>query len=87
MPAPRPIRETQQAKRDLSEANLERARALYGQGTQAISKAQLETAEENLRVDDAALAAAQSQLVTLSNTAIQAWARCWAKRLPEPTRC
>jgi len=77
-------RETQQAKRDLSEANLERARALYGQGTQAISKAQLDTAEENLRIDDAALAAAQSQLVTLSNTALQAWGEVLGKAIAGP---
>jgi hypothetical protein len=65
--------ETQQAKRDLSEANIERSRALYGQGEQAISKAQLEAAEEALRIDEVALVAAKSQLDTLVHSAIQAW--------------
>lgn len=65
--------ETQQAKRDLSQANIDRSRALYGQGEQAISKAQLEAAEEALRIDEAALAAAKSQLETLVHSAIQAW--------------
>ncbi len=65
--------ETQQAKLDLSQANVARARALYNQGPQAISKAQLETAEETFRIDAASLAAANSQLATLAHTAVQAW--------------
>ena len=65
--------ETQQAKRDLAQANVARARALYTQGPQAISKAQLETAEENLRVNVAGLAAAQAQFQALSHTAVQTW--------------
>lgn len=66
-------RETQQAKLDLSQANVTRARALYNQGPQAISKAQLEAAEETFRIDAASLAAANSQLATLAHTAVQAW--------------
>lgn len=65
--------ETQQAKRDLAQAKFARARALYTQGPHAISKAQLETAEENLRVNVAGLAAAQAQFQALSHTAIQTW--------------
>lgn len=65
--------ETQEAKRDLSQAGLARARGLYSQGPHAISKAQLETAEETARVDAASLSAAKSQLASLANTAVQAW--------------
>ncbi|MHB8883648.1 MAG: efflux RND transporter periplasmic adaptor subunit [Methylovirgula sp.] len=65
--------ETQQAKRDLAQANVARARALYTQGPHAISKAQLETAEENLRIDAASLGAAQAQFQALSHTALQTW--------------
>ncbi len=65
--------ETQQAKRDLSKATLERARALYDEGPRAISKAQLETAEEGFRIAEASLAAAHAQLDTLAHTALQSW--------------
>jgi hypothetical protein len=71
--------ETQEAKRDLSQANVTRARALYDGGQQAISKAQLEMAEETFRIDAAALAAANSQLATLAHTAIQAWGEVLGK--------
>ncbi len=67
--------ETQEAKRDLSQANVARARALYSQGPQAISKAQLETAEETFRIDAASLAAARSQLATLAHRAIAGMGR------------
>lgn len=65
--------EQQQAKQDLSQANEARARALYGQGPHAISKAQLETAEENFRIDAAALAAAHAQSQALTHTAVLTW--------------
>lgn len=65
--------ETQEAKRDLSQAALARGRGLYSQGPHAISKAQLETAEETFRIDAASLSAAKSELASLANTAVQAW--------------
>ena len=65
--------ETQQAKRDLSQAGVARARALYTQGPHAISKAQLETAEESFRIDEAGLAAAHAQFQALARTALQTW--------------
>lgn len=77
--------DTQQAKRDLSQANIERSRALYGQGEQAISKAQLEAAEEAFRVDEVALAAAKSQLDTLVHSAIQGWGDVLGNSITGPT--
>lgn len=74
---------TQEAKRDLSRANVARARALYEQGPQAISKAQLETAEETYQIDAASLAAAHAQLATLANRAIQAWGDVLGKAVTE----
>lgn len=65
--------ETQQAKRDLALANFKRAKALYGEGPRAVSQAQLEAAEENVRIDAASLAAATAQLETLARTALQTW--------------
>lgn len=65
--------ETQEAKRDLSQEGLARARGLYSQGPHAISKAQLETAEATARIDAASLSSAKSQLSGLANTAVQAW--------------
>lgn len=66
-------RETQQAKRDFSKSNVTRARALYNETPRAISQAQLETAEESYRVDEAGLDAANAHLATLAHSAVQAW--------------
>ncbi|MGH6677991.1 MAG: hypothetical protein ACREDL_03425, partial [Bradyrhizobium sp.] len=65
--------ESQKAKRDFSQAALARAHGLYSQGLHAVSKAQLEMAEETALVDAANLSAAKSQLASLANTAVQAW--------------
>lgn len=61
--------QTAEAKAEVSRSAFQRARSL---GTYT-TKAQLETAEGAARTDEAALAAAQSQLRTLSATAQQEW--------------
>lgn len=78
-------RETQQAKRDFSKSNVTRARALYNETPRAISQAQLETAEESNRVDEAGLDAANAHLATLAHTAIQAWGDVLGKAVTGPS--
>ncbi|HTJ01976.1 MAG TPA: efflux RND transporter periplasmic adaptor subunit [Methylovirgula sp.] len=77
--------ETQQAKRDFSKSNVTRARALYNETPRAISQAQLETAEESSRVDEAALNAANAHLSSLAHTAIQAWGDVLGKAITGPS--
>ncbi len=61
-----------QAKAAASKAAFERTQALYGDH-QNVSLAQLQATEAAFRTDQAALAAAESQLRTLSATARQEW--------------
>lgn len=75
--------DSRKAKRDLSQAALARARGLYSQGLHAVSKAQLETAEEAALVDTANLSAAKSQLASLANTAVQAWGSVLGKAVQD----
>ncbi|MGO9134443.1 MAG: hypothetical protein ACLP8A_10400 [Methylovirgula sp.] len=76
-------RETQLAKSELSLANVTRARGLAKDAPQAISKAQLEIAEESNRVDEASLAAANSHLSTIAHSAVQAWGEVLGKAITE----
>ncbi len=61
-----------QAKLAASQTAFERAQKLY-KDQQNMSAAQLQTAEAAFRVDQAGLAAAESQLRTLAGTAQQSW--------------
>lgn len=76
---------TQQAKRDLSQTNIARAQALYHLGTHAISKAQLETAEENFRIDEAGLTAAHARFQALAYTALQTWGGVLGQGFAQPS--
>jgi hypothetical protein len=78
-------RETQQAKRDFSKSTVTRARALYNETPRAISQAQLETAEESSRVDEAGLDAANAHLASLAHTAVQAWGDVLGKAVTGPS--
>lgn len=64
--------QTAQAKLSASRSAFERAQKLY-EDQQNVSAAQLQAAEATYRTDQAALAAAQSQLRTLAATAAQNW--------------
>lgn len=64
--------QTAQAKLVLSKATYERSLALYKEA-KAISLAQLQTAEATFRTDEAALGAAESQVLTTTATAFQEW--------------
>ncbi|MDV2984343.1 UNVERIFIED_CONTAM: efflux RND transporter periplasmic adaptor subunit [Methylobacteriaceae bacterium AG10] len=78
--------QTAEAKTEVSRAAYVRARSLG----QYATKVQLETAEGTFRTDEAALAAAQSQLRTLAATAQQEWGtvigRAIVERSPAITR-
>lgn len=73
-------RETAQAKLNASQTAFERAQRLY-KDQQNVSLAQLQTAEASFRSDQAALAAADSQVRTLAATARQQWGAVLAKSL------
>ena len=69
-----------QAKLAASKTAFERARMLY-QDQQNVSLAQFQTAQAILRTDEAAVAAAQSQVRTLGATAQQEWGPVLGKSL------
>lgn len=77
-------RQTADAKLVASRAAYERAKALYGDH-QAMSAAQVQAAEATFRVDEAGVAAAESQLRTLTATAQQAWGPTLAQALVNRT--
>jgi len=72
--------QTAEAKLVASKAAFERAQVLY-KGQPAISLAQLQAAEAAFLTDKAALAAAESQVRTLSATAYQEWGPVLGKSL------
>jgi hypothetical protein len=72
--------QTAQAKLVASKPAFERAQALF-KGQAAVSLAQLQAAEAAFSVDQAAVAAAESQVRTLSATAYQEWGPALAKSL------
>jgi hypothetical protein len=71
-----------QAKLAASSAAFDRAQKLYNNG-QAVSLAQRQTAEAAFRVDQAAVAAAESHVSTLGATAVQEWGPVLGKSLVE----
>lgn len=73
-----------QAKLAASESAFERAKQLY-ESQRVVSLAQFQIAESAFRVDTAALAAAQSQVRTLTATAYQEWGTALGKSLVEET--
>lgn len=73
--------QTAQAKLEVSKGAFERAKRL-GQSA-AMSAAQVEAAEGTLRADQAALAAAESQVRTLAATAQQEWGPLIGKAIVE----
>ncbi|KZC20239.1 MULTISPECIES: hypothetical protein [Rhodanobacter] len=73
-------RDTAQAKLAASKMAYARAQGLYND-EQNVSLAQLQLAEAAFRTDQAALAAAQSQLRTLSDTAQQEWGSVLAQSI------
>jgi len=73
--------QTAQAKYAVSKNAYERAKSL-GQ-TAAMSKAQVEAAQGTFRTDEAALAAAVSQVRTLADTALQEWGPVIGKAITE----
>jgi hypothetical protein len=76
-------RQTAQAKLTASKPAFERAQTLYRD--KAASAAQLQAAEATFRVDEAGVAAADSQLHTLTATAQQAWGPTLAHALVDRT--
>ncbi len=76
-------RQTAQAKLMASKPAFERAQALYRE--KAASAAQVQAAEAMFRVDEAGVAAADSQLRTLTATARQTWGPALAQALVERT--
>ncbi len=64
--------QTAQAKLNASRMAFERAQRLY-QDQQNISAAQLQAAEANFRVDEASVAASETQLQNLASSALQQW--------------
>src|SRR5262249_13709686 len=74
--------QTAQARLTASQTAFERAQKLY-KDQQNISAAQLQTAEAAFRVDQAGLAAAQSQLRTIAVTAQQSWGQVLGQALVE----
>ena len=72
--------QTAQAKLDASRTAFERAQRLY-KDQQNVSAAQLQAAEATFRSDQAALAAAESQIKTLAATARQEWGAVLGKAL------
>lgn len=73
--------QTAQAKLDVSKSAFERAKKL-GQSA-AVATAQVEAAEGTFRTDEAALAAAESQVKTLAATARQEWGPVIGKGIVE----
>ena len=76
-------RQTAQAKLTASKPAFERAQTLYRD--KAASAAQVQAAEAAFRVDEAGVAAADSQLRTLTATARQAWGSVLAQALVDRT--
>ena len=74
--------QTAQAKLAMSSAAFERARRLYDD-QQAVSQAQLQSAQAAFVTDQAGLAAAEAQLRTLTATAYQEWGSVLGKSLVE----
>jgi hypothetical protein len=74
--------QTAQAKLISSQTAFERAQKLY-KDQQNMSAAQLQAAEAAFRVDQAGLAAAQSQLRTIAVTAQQSWGQALSQALVE----
>lgn len=74
--------QTSQAKLDASKTALDRARGLY-RNQQNISLAQLQAADAAFQSDQAALAAAESQLRTVAATAVQALGLVLGKGIPD----
>jgi hypothetical protein len=72
--------QTAQAKLALSRAEFGRATRLY-KGTNAISEAQMQSAEAAFVTDQANLAAAQAQVRSLTATAYQDWGSVIGKSL------
>ena len=72
--------QTAQAKLAASQTAFERAQKLY-KDQQNMSAAQLQAAEAAFRVDQAGLAAAQSQLGTIALTAQQSWGQALGQAL------
>jgi hypothetical protein len=81
--AARAARQTAQAKLTASKPAFERAQTLYRD--KAASAAQVQAAEAAFRVDEAGVAAADSQLRTLTATARQAWGPTLAQALVDRT--
>lgn len=77
-------RQTAEAKLTASKPAFERAQKLY-RDQQAVSAAQVQAAEAAYRVDEAGVAAAESQLRTLTATAQQAWGATLAEALVNRT--
>lgn len=73
-------RQTAEAKLMASKPAFERAQKLY-RDQQAVSAAQVQAAEAAFRVDEAGVAATESQLRTLTTTAQQAWGPTLAQAL------
>ncbi|MEJ2378413.1 MAG: efflux RND transporter periplasmic adaptor subunit [Pseudolabrys sp.] len=76
--------QTAEAKLSASKSAFERAQHLY-HSQHVVSLAQFQTAESAFRVDTAAVAAAQSQVRTLTATAYQEWGTALGKSLVEET--
>ena len=76
--------QTAEAKLAASKSAFERAKHLY-ESQRVVSLAQYQTAELAFRVDTAVLAAAQSQVRTLTATAYQEWGTALGKSLVEQT--
>lgn len=76
-------RQTARAKLTASKPAFERAQALYND--RAASAAQVQAAEATFHIDEAGVAAAESQLRTLATTAQQAWGPTLAQALVERT--
>jgi hypothetical protein len=72
---------TAQAKLDVSRRAFERAQSLLGSA--ALPKKEAEAAEGTFRTDQAALAAAESQVRTLAATALQEWGAVLGKAIVE----
>lgn len=73
-------RQTAEAKLAASKPAFERAERLY-RDHQSVSAAQVQSAEAAFRIDEAGVAAADSQLRTLTATAQQAWGTALAQAL------
>lgn len=76
--------QTAQAKLNASRDAFERAQRLY-RDQQNISAAQLQSAEAAFHVDEASVAAAETQLQNLASTALQQWGPAIGRALVERT--